>query len=81
MAEWCPRRGVELWAYCLVPNHVHLVAVPEGQAEMFRRYARTGRPLGGERFVTRIERLLGRVLRPHKRGPRGPWKHQRRRRN
>ena len=19
MAEWCPRRGVELWAYCLMP--------------------------------------------------------------
>ena len=56
-------------------------AVPEEQAEMFRRHERTGRPLGGERFVTRIERLLGRVLRPHKRGPRGPWKHKRRRRN
>ena len=190
MAEWCPRRGVELWAYCLMPNHVHLVAVPESadslrraigeahrrytrmvnfregwrghlwqgrfasfpmddahtleaaryielnpvrarlaaapqdyrwssasahaagrddglvrvapllemagdlawvdflgeavpeeQAEMFRRHERTGRPLGGERFVTRVERLLGRILRPRKRGPSGPWKHKRRRRN
>ena len=31
---------------------------------------------GGERFIMRIERLLGRVLRPHKRGPKGPWKHK-----
>ena len=185
MAEWCPRRGVELWAYCLMPNHVHLVAVPESadglrraigevhrrysrrvnfregwrghlwqgrfasfpmddahtldaartieldpvrarsaatpqdyrwssasahlaarddglvrvapvlelaggtawldflaegvseeQAERFRRHERTGRPLGDEGFVTRLERVLGRVLRPQKRGPKGPWKHK-----
>jgi hypothetical protein len=28
MAEWCKERGVDVWAYCLVPNHVHLIAVP-----------------------------------------------------
>jgi putative transposase len=37
---------VEIWAYCLMPNHVHLIAVPridEGLAraigEAHRRYA------------------------------------------
>ena len=29
MAEWCARFRVEVWAYCLMPNHVHLIAVPE----------------------------------------------------
>ncbi len=29
MAEWCGRCGVEIWAYCLMPNHVHLIAIPE----------------------------------------------------
>ncbi len=29
MAEWCGRCGVEIWAYCLMPNHVHLIATPE----------------------------------------------------
>jgi putative transposase len=29
MAEWCQKREVEIWAYCLMPNHVHLIAVPE----------------------------------------------------
>jgi len=29
MAEWCDKCGVTIWAYCLMPNHVHLVAVPE----------------------------------------------------
>lgn len=28
VAERCQRYGVEIWAYCLMPNHIHLVAVP-----------------------------------------------------
>ena len=47
MAEWCQRCGVEIWAYCLMPNHVHLIAVPEsedglrrGIGEAHRRYSR-----------------------------------------
>jgi putative transposase len=28
VAEWCDRYGVEVWAYCLMPNHVHLIGVP-----------------------------------------------------
>jgi hypothetical protein len=26
MAEWCTKLHVEIWAYCLMPKHVHLVA-------------------------------------------------------
>ena len=47
MAEWCARYGVDVWAYCLMTNHVHLIAVPETEAalglavgEAHRRYAR-----------------------------------------
>ena len=47
MGEWCGECGVEIWAYCLMPNHVHLIAVPseaEGLAraigEAHRRYTR-----------------------------------------
>jgi putative transposase len=29
MADWCRQEGVEIWAYCLMPNHVHLIAVPQ----------------------------------------------------
>ena len=29
MAEWCRKCDVAIWAYCLMPNHVHLIAVPE----------------------------------------------------
>ncbi len=29
VGEWCRRHKVDIWAYCLMPNHVHLIAVPE----------------------------------------------------
>ncbi|MFH1743198.1 MAG: transposase [bacterium] len=47
VAEWCARRNVTIWAYCLMPNHVHLIAVPESEdglrraiGETHRRYTR-----------------------------------------
>jgi len=47
MAEQCAAHGVRIRAWCLMPNHVHLVAVPrtaEGLAravgEAHRRYTR-----------------------------------------
>jgi putative transposase len=47
MAQWCAKRGVEVWAYCLMPNHVHLIAVPSSAealalavGEAHRRYTR-----------------------------------------
>jgi len=47
IAEWCSRLGVEIWFYCLMPNHVHLIAIPESQdslrraiGEAHRRYTR-----------------------------------------
>jgi putative transposase len=29
LAEQCRKQGVACWAYCLMPNHVHLVLVPD----------------------------------------------------
>ena len=31
MGQWCQERGVEVWAYCLMPDHVHLIAVPKSE--------------------------------------------------
>ncbi len=45
--------------------------------ELLRRHEPTGRPLGNDSFLGRLESSLGRVLRPQKRGPKGPWKHRR----
>lgn len=47
MAEWCHAYNIAIWAWCLMSNHVHLIAVPisaEGLAraigEVHRRYTR-----------------------------------------
>ncbi len=45
MGDWCRRCGVGVWAYCLMPNHAHLIVVPQTQdglrrgiGEAHRRY-------------------------------------------
>jgi putative transposase len=47
MADWCREEGVEIWSYCLMPNHVHLIATPKTAdglrraiGEAHRRYTR-----------------------------------------
>jgi putative transposase len=47
MSEWCSKMCVAIWFYCLMPNHVHLIAVPESEdglrraiGEAHRRYTR-----------------------------------------
>jgi putative transposase len=47
MSEWCMKHQVENWAYCLMPNHVHLILVPQNKeglktavGEAHRRYTR-----------------------------------------
>ncbi len=47
MAAWCKTHHVEIWAYCLMPNHVHLIAMPHSEdglrsaiGEAHRRYTR-----------------------------------------
>jgi putative transposase len=47
MAAWCQQRGVEVWAYCRMPNPGHWIAVPQSEnrlrlamGEAHRRYPR-----------------------------------------
>jgi putative transposase len=54
LAEACRRHGVAIWAYCLMPNHVHLVAVPETAEGLGRALARAHRG-----YTTRINRRQG----------------------
>ena len=44
---WCDKAGTAIWAWCLMPNHVHLVLVPSHEdglraalGEAHRRYTR-----------------------------------------
>ena len=47
LREWCTHEDIEIWAYCLMTNHVHLIVMPNlksklGKAigEVHRRYTR-----------------------------------------
>src|SRR5688572_20140769 len=47
LAEWCASSKVAVWAYCLMPNHVHMIMVPPSEeglrraiGEAHRRYTR-----------------------------------------
>ena len=53
LAEQARKAGVEVWAYCLMPNHVHLILTPAtadglGRAvgEAHRRYTNTPAVVG-----------------------------------
>ena len=43
--------------------------VDDDEVDVLRRHQRTGRPLGDDAFVERLEASLGRSLRPRKPGP------------
>lgn len=47
MAEWCRKSQTDVWSWCLMPNHVHLIVVPQSEdglaraiGEAHRRYTR-----------------------------------------
>ncbi len=47
LSEWCAYEGIEIWAYCLMTNHVHLIVQPKKRSnlskaigEVHRRYTR-----------------------------------------
>ena len=50
----------------------------EAEVALLRKHTRTGRPCGDAPFVERLESVLGRKLRPQKRGPKPKRKERRR---
>jgi putative transposase len=36
LREWAPKTGVRVWCYCLMPNHVHLILVPDNPSALGR---------------------------------------------
>ena len=60
LAESCRRFGVACWAYCLMPNHVHLILTPDDPAGLALALA-TGRRLAAG-FVNARARQTGRLF-------------------
>ena len=53
-AEAFAEAKVEVWAYCLMPNHIHLIATPETEAGLARAVAQTH-----QRYSWRINQREG----------------------
>ncbi|MGY3446325.1 MULTISPECIES: transposase [unclassified Bradyrhizobium] len=47
LAAHCAAAGVEVWAWCLMPNHVHLILVPSDPDGLRRALARVHRIYAG----------------------------------
>jgi putative transposase len=43
LSKCCTRYHVDIWAYCLMSNHIHLIAVPETQESLGRAMGETHR--------------------------------------
>ena len=54
LAEQCQRESVAIWAYSLLPNHVHFIAVPIAAESLARAVGETHR-----RYTTIINRREG----------------------
>lgn len=54
MAHWCSQFSVDIWAYCLMPNHSHLIAVPNNTNSLHRAIGEAHR-----RYTCRINERMG----------------------
>ncbi len=54
LGEQCEKGEISIWAYCLLPNHVHLIAVPGAQEGLARALGEAHR-----RYTTIINRREG----------------------
>ncbi len=43
LQEWCGRERIEIWAYCLMTNHVHLIVKPEASSNLAKAIGETHR--------------------------------------
>lgn len=57
LAEAARRADAEVWAYCLMPNHVHLIVVPADEHGLRRTFADTHRRYTG--FINARHRWTG----------------------
>ena len=43
LKEWCDAEDIEVWAYCLMTNHVHLILKPAQHSDLSKAVAETHR--------------------------------------
>jgi putative transposase len=57
LAEQCQRFGLDIQAYCLMENHIHLVATPHQEDSLSKAVGRTN--LYYTRYINRLHRRSG----------------------
>jgi putative transposase len=57
IAEAADRAGAEIWCYCLMPNHVHMIIVPSDEDGLRRTFADAHRRFTG--FINARHRWTG----------------------
>ena len=60
LGESCRRFGVEVWAYCQMPNHIHLILTPRDSAGLALALSRAHRLYAG--FVNARARQTGHLF-------------------
>jgi REP-associated tyrosine transposase len=60
LAERAAKAGVAVWAYCLMPNHVHLILMPAAEDGLARTLGETHRRYTG--FVNARMRVTGHLF-------------------
>src|SRR3974377_254506 len=53
ISRFCRAKQVAIWAYCLMPNHVHLIVAPQSAESLRRAIGEAHR-----RYARRINRVL-----------------------
>ena len=43
LKEWCDQEDIEIWAYCLMTNHIHLIVTPNKLSNLSRAIGETHR--------------------------------------
>ena len=43
LSKWCTNWNVDIWAYCFMPNHIHIIAVPYSEESLARAIGETHR--------------------------------------
>ncbi|MGB5732953.1 MAG: transposase [Thiohalocapsa sp.] len=60
LAQACRSNGVEVWSYCLMPNHVHLILVPAEETGLSRAVGETHRRYSG--YINARLRVTGHLF-------------------
>jgi putative transposase len=60
LAQACRSNGVEVWSYCLMPNHVHLILAPSDETGLSRAVGETHRRYSG--YINARLRVTGHLF-------------------